>query len=201
MSPKPLALAGFSLVLAAAPTTYAQDGAATPAAGDDSAAAPANEGAGAALAPDDDEPSSSSAVEKGTFGLGLYIGEPTGVSAKLYLEDDRAVQGAFGFAFAGDGFQVHADYVFHPYILQDKEAFTMPVYVGPGARFIQYRAGRDADRYVALGVRAVAGMLFDFKEIPLDVFVEVAGVAEYGFADSAGFGVTLNAGAGARYYF
>jgi hypothetical protein len=150
-------------------------------------------------------PNSSSSgragVEKGTFGLGLMIGEPTGVTAKLYLKDDQAVQGAFGFAFAGDGFQVHGDYVFHPYILQDKEAFTMPVYVGPGARFIQYRAGRAGDRYLAVGARAVVGLLFDFKEQPLDVFVELAGVLEYGFADRAGFGVTFNAGAGARYYF
>jgi hypothetical protein len=147
------------------------------------------------------EPGDGSGIEKGTFGLGLYIGEPTGVAAKLYLKDDEAVQGAVGFAFAGDGFQIHADYVFHPYILQDKEAFTMPVYFGPGARFIQYSAGRDGDRYVALGARGVAGLLFDFKDLPLDAFVEVAGVVEYGFADRAGFGLTFNAGAGARYYF
>jgi hypothetical protein len=140
-------------------------------------------------------------VEKGTFGVGLYIGEPVGVTAKLYLQDDRAIQGAFGFAFAGDGFQVHGDYVFHPYILQDKEEFTMPVFVGPGVRFIQYSAGRDGDRYVAVGARGVAGFLFDFKELPLDVFLEVAGVLEYGFADRAGWGLTINAGAGARYYF
>jgi hypothetical protein len=144
---------------------------------------------------------SSAGVEKGTFGLGFYIGEPVGIAAKLYLQDDQAIQGAFGFAFAGDGFQLHADYVFHPYILQDKEAFIMPVYFGPGARLIQYRAGRGGDRYLSVGVRGVAGLLFDFKEIPLDVFVEIAGVVEYGFADNAGLGVTFNAGAGARYYF
>ncbi|HRC54856.1 MAG TPA: hypothetical protein PKU97_02985 [Kofleriaceae bacterium] len=201
MSPYKLVLAALPVVLATTRVVRAQDAAADPPADPAAAAAP---GAGAALSEEGEEEedtSSSSSVEKGTIGLGLYIGEPTGVAAKLYLEDDRALQGAFGFAFAGDGFQVHADYVFHPYILQDKDAFTMPVYVGPGLRFIQYRAGRDGDQYVAVGVRGVAGMLFDFKELPLDVFVEVAGVVEYGFADSAGFGVTINAGAGARYYF
>jgi hypothetical protein len=166
-----------------------------------SAEAPASEAAMPVTQPTDDDEPSTTPVEKGTFGLGLCIGEPTGVAAKLYLQDDRAIQGAFGFAFAGGGLQVHADYVFHPYILQDKDSFTMPVYVGPGVRFIQYEEGRDGDQFIALGVRGVGGVLFDLKEIPLDAFVEVALVAEYGFADEEGFGLTLNAGAGARYYF
>lgn len=197
MSPNKFVLVSLISLAAGAHQARAQD--AVPAAtAEPSAAEPG--AAGDPGAAEDDAPPAS-AVEKGTFGLGLYIGEPTGIAAKLYLADDRAVQGAFGFAFAGDGFQVHADYVWHPYILQDKDSFTMPVYAGPGARFIQYQAGRDADRYLAIGVRGVAGMLFDFKEIPLDVFVEVAGVLEYGFASGQGFGAALNAGAGARYYF
>jgi hypothetical protein len=159
----------------------------------------------AALTPDDSSDSSDSVrgegVEKGTFGLGLIIGIPTGISAKLYLKDDEAVQGAVGVNFISGGVHVQGDYVFHPYILQEKEEFTMPFYVGPGARFVQYREGRDGDNYAAIGARGVAGMLFDFKELPLDVFLEAAFVLEYGFADDAGFGATIDVGAGARYYF
>lgn len=160
----------------------------------------------AAVAPessssDDDSSSSGGGVEKGTFGIGLMIGLPTGIAAKLYLEDDRAVQGAFGVNLISEGIHVHADYVFHPYILQDKEEFTMPVYAGPGARLVQYRKGRDGDNYMALGARGVFGMMFDFKNIPLDAFLEAAFVLEYGFADDEGFGVTLDVGGGARYYF
>lgn len=178
------------------------------------AAAQDGESSGAALAPSpsgaseasetsDDSSSSSSGggVEKGTFGLGLIVGLPTGISAKLYLKDDQAVQGAFGINFVSGGVHLHGDYVFHPYILQDKEEFTMPLYVGPGARLVQYREGRDGDNYVALGARGVAGMLFDFKELPLDVFLEVALVLEYGFADDEGFAATIDVGGGARYYF
>jgi hypothetical protein len=173
------------------------------------AAAQDGENAGAALAPSpsgtsetsDDSSSSSGGVEKGTFGLGLIVGLPTGISAKLYLKDDQAVQGAFGINFVSGGVHLHGDYVFHPYILQDKEEFTMPLYVGPGARLVQYREGRDGDNYVALGARGVAGMLFDFKELPLDVFLEVALVLEYGFADDEGFAATIDVGGGARYYF
>lgn len=143
-------------------------------------------------------------VDKGTIGVGLIVGEPFGVSAKLYLKDDQAVQGAAGFAFIGGGIHVHADYVFHPYILQTRDSFVLTTYVGPGARAIQYRAsgGTRGDSSVALGVRAVGGLLFDFK-VPLDAFVEVAGVLEYelGNGDEGGLGAALNVGAGVRYYF
>ena len=144
-------------------------------------------------------------VEKGSLGVGIMIGEPTAVCAKLYLDDDRAIQGALGATFVSGGFQVHADYVFHPLILEEREAFTMPAYIGPGVRLMQHRAGRDGDDDFRVGARVVAGMLFDFKEIPLDVFVEVAGIAEYRIGsddpDVEGFGLALNGGIGARYYF
>ncbi len=144
-------------------------------------------------------------VEKGSLVLGLIIGEPTGVSGKLYLQDDRAVQGALGFTFVTGGFHAHADYVFHPWILEERDAFTLPAYVGPGVRFLQHQAGRGASDDFRVGARAVAGLLFDFKEIPLDVFVEVAGILEYRFgsddADVNGAGLALNGGLGARYYF
>lgn len=157
--------------------------------------------AGAAAAED----LTDSSVEKGSLGAGLIIGEPTGVCAKLYLEDDQAVQAAFGLSFIGGGFHVHADYVFHPWILEERDAFTLPAYVGPGVRAMQHAAGRDGDDDFRIGPRAVAGLLFDFKEIPLDVFVEVAGIVEYRFGSDDpninGLGLALNGGLGARYYF
>jgi hypothetical protein len=140
-------------------------------------------------------------AEKGTIGVGLILGEPLGICAKLYLQDDQAVQAAVGSAFIGGGLQLHAEYVLHPWILQDRDSFVMPVYLGPGLRLVDYNAGRGADSHFAIGARAVIGLLFDFKEVPLDVFVEVAGVFEYDFKDTEGFGLALNAGAGVRYYF
>ena len=139
-------------------------------------------------------------ADKGTFGVGLIVGEPIGVTAKLYLTDDRAVQGAVGSAFIGGGLQLHADYVFHPYILQSRDSFVLPVYVGPGVRVIDYNNGGNNTAW-ALGVRGVAGMLFDFKNEPLDVFFEIAPVLEYKFSSGAGFQLSLNVGVGIRYYF
>ena len=144
--------------------------------------------------------SSGRATDKGTFGVGIIVGEPIGITAKLYLTDDRAVQGAVGSAFIGGGLQLHGDYLFHPYILQSRDSFVLPVYVGPGVRLIDYNDGRNSSAF-ALGVRGVAGMLFDFKNEPLDVFFEIAPVVEYKFSSGAGFQLSLNVGAGIRYYF
>jgi hypothetical protein len=138
--------------------------------------------------------------DKGTLGVGIILGEPTGISAKLYLKDDVAIQGAVGSAFIGGGLHLHTDYVFHPYILQTRPSFVLPVYIGPGVRLIDYTNGRD-DSSFAIGVRGVVGMLFDFKEVPLDAFVEVATVLEYEFKDGRGAALRFNAGAGVRYYF
>jgi hypothetical protein len=139
-------------------------------------------------------------ADKGTLGIGIILGEPTGVTAKLYIKDDQAIQAAVGSAFIGGGLQVHADYVFHPYILQTRPSFVLPVYLGPGVRLINYTNGRD-DSSFAIGARFVGGLLFDFKTVPLDAFIEVAGVLEYEFRDGKGAAIKLNAGAGVRYYF
>jgi hypothetical protein len=139
-------------------------------------------------------------ADKGSLGVGIILGEPTGLTAKLYLKDDQAIQAAVGSAFIGGGLQVHADYVFHPYIVQTRPSFVLPLYVGPGVRLIDYTDGRDASS-LAIGARVVGGLLFDFTDVPIDAFVELAGVLEYQFKDGAGARITLNAGAGVRYYF
>jgi hypothetical protein len=145
---------------------------------------------------------SARADDKGAFGLGLIVGEPTGIAGKLYLTDDTAIDGAIGGAVVGRGLQVHADYLWHPWILANEDAFVMPGYVGIGARLLDHDRD-DAEDDFHLGARFVAGILFDFRRIPLDVFVELALIADFrgGGDDHDGFALDLNAGVGARYYF
>jgi len=155
-------------------------------------------GAARIAAADGASPDAPHPVDKGTFGIGIVLGEPTGISAKLYLTDDTAIQAAVGINFIGSGVQGNAEYLLHPWVLQDRDLFSLPVYLGPGLRFIQY-GGRGVESHAAIGLRAVIGMQFDFKEQPLDAFVEVAGVVEYDFTEKGE--VALNLGAGVRYYF
>ena len=142
----------------------------------------------------------SGQAQKGVLGAGLIVGEPTGVSAKYYLADDRAVDLAIGGAVVGRGIQVHGDYLWHPWILEQKDSFALPVYLGVGGRILNHDGGGGEEDHVRLGVRGPIGILFDFTRIPLDVFAEVAGVADYRTKGDH-FGLDINAGIGARYYF
>ena len=140
----------------------------------------------------------SSAVEKGAFGLGVILGEPTGIAAKLYLDDNTAIDAAAGIAVIGGGLHVHGDFLWHPAVLEERDVFVLPVYVGVGARVNL----RDNDDF-HLGARGVVGLLFDFKDIPLDVFIEMAPVVDYVFTDlpeGGGINPNLNFALGARYY-
>ena len=144
--------------------------------------------------------------EKGLFGIGLIVGEPTGVSAKYYLGEDAdyAVDGAIGAGLIDTGIHAHGDFLLHPWILERQEAFDMPLYVGPGLRFLLEDGGRGLDDIVHVGIRGVVGALFDFRKLPLDVFIEVAPILEWKFSDNddeAGLGFSINAAAGVRYYF
>lgn len=152
---------------------------------------------------DDDEAKGEKGrpAEKGTLGVGIIVGEPTGICAKIYLSQDRALQVAAGSAFISNGLQLHADYVFHPWILQDRDSFVLPVYLGPGFRVIDYSGGSNGASHFAAGLRGVIGLLFDFKSVPLDAFIEIAGILEYDFKSGNGAGAALNFGGGMRYYF
>ena len=144
----------------------------------------------------------SGGSDKGVFGLGIIAGEPTGVSAKYYLGNDTAIDGAVGFALLGRGVQVHSDFLWHPFVIDQKESFVLPFYFGVGARVLRHDSGgSDDDDHTRIGLRVPVGILFDFTQIPLDVFAEVAGVGDYRTAGDDDFALDINGGVGARYYF
>lgn len=141
------------------------------------------------------------AEEKGVLGVGLIVGEPTGVSGKYYLGNDTAIDAALGAAFLGRGVQAHGDFLWHPWVLDSKDSFALPVFIGVGMRILNHDANGEDEDHVRIGVRVPVGIVFDFTKIPLDVFAEVAGVGDYHTAGDSQFGIGFNGGAGARYYF
>jgi hypothetical protein len=162
------------------------------------------------------------AIERGgshPFGLGVVVGQPTGLTAKLYLAQPFALQFGAGWVhnFADDdGFHANLDLLWHPVVLARDAAFTLPFYLGVGARFLDYdyryyyfRGVYYVDHDSRLGVRAPFGLLMDFNRIPLDVYLEVALVVDFLFFDEDYYDpvdhrhdrVNWNAGLGVRYYF
>jgi len=139
----------------------------------------------------------------GAFGLGLIVGEPTGVSGKLYLSRKHAVDGAIGLGFSdGRGIHVHADYLWHPLVLTQTPSFDLPLYLGIGGRVQSHGKRNDREEHLAIGPRFVVGLLFAFRTAPIDVFLEAAvGVDLVATDETPRDGLTIDLGAGIRYYF
>ena len=87
-------------------------------------------------------------AEKGTIGVGLILGEPTGICAKLYLEDDQAIQVAAGSASSAVASRSTPTTCFHPWILQDRDSFVLPVVLRAGRALHPVR--RRSQRGLAL---------------------------------------------------
>ena len=132
----------------------------------------------------------------GGIGLGIMAGEPTGLSAKVYLGSHFAIDAAAAYSYLwhGSGAQVHADLLFHTGSLLPKLIGFLPLYVGAGARI---RLANGVDNPMRVGVRIPVGAEYVFPIIPLGVFFEVAPILDV--APITGF--TGNSALGVRYYF
>jgi len=132
-----------------------------------------------------------SAAAQGNFGLGIILGEPTGVSAKLWITDRTAVDVAAAWSFSNEAaFHLHADYLFHNFDLIAVEKGKLPVHFGIGAR----AKFEDDSKF---GVRIPVGLTYIFDGAPVDIFFEVVPILD--LAPDTEF--TANAAVGIRYFF
>lgn len=140
------------------------------------------------------------------FGLGLMLGVPSGLTGKYYLSEDTALDfalgtyGRYGRDRFDNAFHLHVDHLWHPVVLASPEAFWMPLYFGIGGRILDHRGDRDFVDDLHLGLRAPLGIAFDFNNIPLDIFLELALIVDLFHDDNHGY-TDLNLSLGVRYYF
>jgi hypothetical protein len=126
-------------------------------------------------------------VGKRKFGLGIELGEPTGLTGKLFIAPSNAIDFGLGEQYhqyyAGDGLHIYADYLWHPAVLTRADAFDLPFYVGVGGRiwFFDYNcpANGPCDQSAAFGVRVPVGISFDFRRVPLDIFVQAVPTLDF----------------------
>ena len=124
------------------------------------------------------------------FGVGIILGEPTGVSFKGWVSQENAIDGGLAWAFGKGGrFHLHADYLWH-FNLNMAAGEDFRFYTGIGGRFA---AGSDA----IFGARIPLGLVWLPKGAPLDVFVEIVPILD--LAPATKF--RGNGGIGARFFF
>lgn len=128
------------------------------------------------------------AQEKG-LGIGVMVGEPTGLSAKIWTSEQTALDAGLAWSFSGIGYlQIHADMLWHREVFDIKSG-KLPVYYGAGAKLL---LASD----LGLGLRIPVGMVYYFDQLPIDIFVELVP----GIILLPGTTLDLDLAIGARYF-
>ncbi len=130
---------------------------------------------------------------EGPFGIGIIIGEPTGIDAKFFLSGTNAIEGAVAWSVSGkNNLHLQAEYLYHRYDLIKVEKGQLPLFFGVGGRVI-FR--EDADDII--GVRIPVGLVYEFENAPFDVFGEIVPIMD--LTPDTDF--DLEGAIGARFYF
>jgi len=105
----------------------------------------------------------------GSVGLGLILGEPTGISAQVGMGgpgQGTALNFALGLdMFDDEDLYVHVDYIFLVANLVTSRSIALPAYVGVGGFFRDKRHGKA-------GARVPFGLQMEFLSAPLHIFGE-----------------------------
>ncbi len=133
----------------------------------------------------------------GPFGLGLIVGEPTGVSTIYNLDDSQSIDAGIGWSFTNSGkFHLHTDYLRHFHSIIDVDSGSVDMHYGLGARIKMEENNKKEDE-TYFGVRIPVGLDYNFENMPIDIFLEAALIVDLAPETRADF----NAGIGGRWYF
>lgn len=128
----------------------------------------------------------------GSFGLGIILGEPTGLSFKQWVTGGNAVDAAAAWSFNDpSAFHVHMDYLYHWDVESASDLEGLKFYFGIGGRL---KAVEGDSR---IGARLPIGLDYTFSDAPMDLFFEVAPILDL----VPGTEFRVNGGLGIRYFF
>jgi hypothetical protein len=127
-------------------------------------------------------------------GIGFIVGEPTGLDAKFFMNNEHALE--FGLAWSlSDENDLHlqGDYLWHRYgLIQLQNADEMPLFFGVGGRVILRENVDDV-----VGIRFPIGLAYMFTNYPFDIFAEIVPILD--LAPDTDF--DLEGAIGARFWF
>lgn len=133
----------------------------------------------------------------GPFGVGIIVGDPTGLSGNYRLSSLRSIDAALAWSFGNNpGFEIHSDYLWRRPGLFRAETVKFDLHYGVGARLLSLSNSNVSDK-TRFGPRLPVGLGTNFNQQALEVFAEVALVMNIIPATSA----DLDFGVGARVYF
>lgn len=140
----------------------------------------------------------SRADAPGPFGVGLVLGDPTGISANYYKSAERSIDAALAWSFGSEtGLEFHADYLWHRRGLFHVETVPFSMLYGIGGRVLFVNSKNNDAAKTKIGPRLPLGIETNFNQKAIEVFAEIALVMNLVPATSA----DLDFGIGARVYF
>ena len=108
----------------------------------------------------------------GRIGVGMMLGEPTGLSGKLLFDDRHAVDAGLSFSFVSESLHVHSDYLIHVSEMDGHfDGGRWSPYFGIGG-IVQIADRKGANNDGRLAVRVPFGLALHVDGQPFDVFVE-----------------------------
>jgi hypothetical protein len=133
----------------------------------------------------------ASVAQDSGIGLGIILGEPTGVSFKSWVGRREAIDVAVAWSFEGENaIHVHADYLGHNFRLFRIEKGDLVFYYGIGVRI-------KTQNKTQFGVRFPFGLSYLFERNPIEIFFELGPIMNV--APKSLFRMTTCVGA--RYFF
>jgi hypothetical protein len=134
----------------------------------------------------------------GPFGVGFTVGEPTGVTFKQWIGQNRAVDLAAAWSFADEAaLHVHMDYLLHAPRPPEIEVPGLVFHFGIGGRIKLVDDEGDDESDNRLGVRLPLGVDYLMARSHIELFLEVAPILDL----APDTDLRVNGGFGLRYYF
>ncbi len=138
----------------------------------------------------------------GDFGAGIILGEPSGLTGKLWFNPSNALDVHLAFDFTDEAVAIFSDYTYHFDLikLRSNVQVELPFYVGIGGKLLVDANSdneNEKDAALTLGARIPLGMSVLFKKAPLEIFLEIAPGLRVVPKTSG----DLDGGIGVRYYF
>lgn len=146
----------------------------------------------------DQKTSSFSAFKSEQLGLGIVVGDPTGISANYFLDNAHSIDAALAWSDSFT-FHLHGDYLLNKPRYFFVENKPIGLYYGIGARLRSRKSSKFAsdEDGIELGARAPVGLKYVFFDPRIEIFGELSAVFDVMPKTALDFDI----GVGARYYF
>jgi len=132
------------------------------------------------------------------IGAGVILGEPTGLTFKIWNRQTVAIDAGAAWSFVSGGFfQLHGDLLFHNFSIFKPETGRMALYYGVGGRVKFGSEDTTGEHHTTVSIRVPVGISYEFEKTPVELFLEIVPMLDLVPSTE----VQMAGAIGFRYYF